>query len=214
MDLRDAIDLAKDHAEKHTLAFTGFFYRQTPKPEFATYEHVATGALIYLVIGVTLQSSFIGGMKVEDISWLDRAVTQLVFWVTVGFIVHVASRTFQPLPNRNGFLVTFRVMPVAFLCGAYASSIGFFVNYLLKFTKHDFSTVPHFFHMVVQLSVIARYMPREIREHCSQSVLASRVVTAFVVLFVLAVDLIVVSGPIFLDVDTNASATGGGNATK
>jgi hypothetical protein len=214
MDLQDAINLAKDHAEKHTLAFVRFFGPEASEPQYTTYEHVATGALIYLVIGVTLQSSFIGGMKVEDISWLDRAVTQLVFWVTVGFIVHLSTSISPISCKKNGFLVTFRVMPVAFLCGSYGSTIGFFVNHLLKFPKQNFDTVPHYFHMFVQITVVCLYMPRELRHHCSQSESASRAVAGLVALFVLAVDLVVILSPVFLDSTLDNSSAGGNNVSR
>lgn len=214
MNLEDAISLAKAHAEKHTRAFVSFFKAEDSDPEYITYEHVVTGALIYLVVGVTLQNSFIGGMKFAEISWLDWAVTQLVFWVTIGFIVHLASRLLPPKCDSNGFLVTFRVMPVAFLSGAYASSLGFCVNYLLRYGEWDFRTVPHFFHMVVQVAVICTYMPREIRQHCFESRGSSRLITALVVVFVLSVDLVVVFGDVFMPTSAKAPTVETGNVTK
>ncbi|HEX8061873.1 MAG TPA: hypothetical protein VF535_01515 [Allosphingosinicella sp.] len=214
MNLDEAISLAKAHAEKHTRSFADFFGAKTPDPEFTTYEHVTTGALIYLVVGVTLQNSFIGGMKFADISWLDWAVTQLVFWVTIGFIVHLASRLLPPKCPSNGFLVTFRVMPVAFLCGAYASSLGFCVNYLLKFGEWDFNTVPHFFHMIVQVMIICLYMPRDIRHHCFESKNSSRLITSLVVIFVLSVDLVVVFGNVFMPTPPKAPTVETGNVNK
>ena len=130
MDLQDALSLAKEHAERHSKSFVSFFGSggSDVADKRDSYDHVVTGALIYLVLGVTLQDSFISGLKIDQISWLDRALGQIIFWITVGLLVFALVRVLTGISDSRAFLVAFKVMPIAFLCGAYAASLGFFLN--------------------------------------------------------------------------------------
>lgn len=205
MNLDDALSLVKDHAERHSKSFAAFFrpgaYGLTEQ-DF-TFEHVLTGAVIYGAIGVTLQDSFISGVSVKEISWLDRALGQIVFWITITFLIVLLNRLFNSACRTGSLLTTLRVMPIAFLCGAYAASLGFFIRQLLRFSPAtDIGTLPHLLNIIAQLSIIALFMPRELRAFCKQGLWTSRFTTAVVFLFVLMVDLVVVYGHWFMRAGT------------
>lgn len=200
MDIQGALGLAKDHAERHSKAFAAFFGRRGPAGEEAapTFDHVTSGAIIYLIIGVTLQDSFISGMKIEDISWLDRALGQLVFWVSIALIVQALVRLLGSGPGSGGITATFRVMPIAFLCGAYAASVGFFLNHVLRMVATPIPNLPHLFHIVTQIAIIGAYMPAELRARVRLGTGSSRLVAGITMLIVLLVDMIVVFGSWFM----------------
>jgi hypothetical protein len=198
VNLDDALGLAKNYAERHTKSFLDFFTsgRIVLSDGETLYQHTISGAILFLVVGVTLQDSIISGIQIGEISWLDRALVQILFWVTSTLILYILLRLFGDAKG-GAALVIFRVMPIAFLCGAYASALGAFARLALRMMNVDF-LLPHLFHIVVQLSIIAVYMPRELRNHADQKRTASRAVTAAIFVFVLSVDLIVVFGQVFV----------------
>lgn len=200
MDLQDALSLAKEHAERHSKSFVSFFGggRSVIADDRDSYDHVVTGALIYLVLGVTLQDSFISGLKIDQISWLDRALGQIIFWITVGLLIYALVRILSGIADSRAFLIAFKVMPIAFLCGAYAASLGFFANYVLQLFETPVFNLPHLFHIIVQLLIIAAYMPRELRAYYGRGPGFAFFVTGIVFLFVLLVDFIVVFGGWFM----------------
>jgi hypothetical protein len=198
MKIDDAIGMVKNYAEKYTRSFVDFFRDGTlslAEGESA-YQHIVGGALIYLVLGVTLQDSFISGIKIEDISWLDRALVQLVFWVTIGLVLHLLIWLFGKGRSGAG-LVALRVMPIAYLTAAYASVLGAFAAFALRFLGVQIP-VPHVFHILVQVAMIAIYMPRELRVHAGQTKLSSRLFSGVIFVIVLLVDFVVVFGSAFL----------------
>ena len=204
MNIENALGLAKDYAEKYTRSFVDFFRGgEIPLGEGETpYQHIVSGALIYLVIGVTLQDSFISGIRIDNISWLDRALVQIVFWITIALVLQLLLRIFAGV-GTGAALVTLRVMPIAFLAGAYAAALGAFTALGLRLVHVEFP-LPHVFHIVVQLIVIALYMPRELRVHSAQGRIGSRCLTALVFAIVLFVDFIVVFGSAFVDAPTQS----------
>src|SRR4051794_39806028 len=80
MNLDSALGLAKNYAEKYTRSLIDFFGdgKLALVDDETPYQHIAAGALIYLVMGVTLQDRFLSGISIANISWLDRARAQIL----------------------------------------------------------------------------------------------------------------------------------------
>ena len=192
MNLEQAVGLAKNYAEKYTRSFVDFFGdgKLALAEGESPYQHIVAGAVIYLVLGVTLQDSFIVGLPIAEISWLDRALVQLVFWITIALILHLLIRLFTKA-RAGAVLAAFRVLPIAYLAGAYASALGIFAAFGLGLLNVTIP-LPHVFHIIVQLALIALYLPRELRTYAAQRRVASRCLTALIFVVVLLVDLVVV----------------------
>lgn len=210
MNLFDALTFAKDYLDREARSFISFFQedRKADDPD-QPYGQLATSALFCLVIGVTLQVSYISGLKINEISWLDRALGQIVFWLSIGLFAHMLVRLVGGRRDGSALQAVFAVMPVAFLCGAYAASIGYFIGYVTRivaYTAFDsdqqFLMLPNWFNLAAQLTVLARYMPRELRIRCFSSRGESRLVSLSVLFLVLIIDLVVALGENFLPVNS------------
>jgi len=208
LDLFNALTFTKGYLNHEARAFIGFFGadRAIGKADL-DYSQIATSALLYLVIGVTLQDSYISGLKINQISWLDRALGQIVFWVSTALFVHLFVKLIGA-KKGGAMLAALAVMPMAFLCGAYAASIGYFIGYVARIVAYNvyasderFTTIANWFNLAAQLFIIARYMPRELRLRCLQTPVQSRVTGALVLLVVLFVDLVAMIGSNFLPAD-------------
>jgi hypothetical protein len=208
VNLFDALAFTKDYLDREARALTGFFRvdRTIDEPDWA-YGQIATSALLYLVIGVTLQDSYISGLKIDQISWLDRALGQTIFWVSTALFVQLLGKL---IGARKGGAIqaVFAVVPMAFLCGCYAASIGYFIGYVARIIAYNayasdtrFTPLASWFNLAAQLFIVARYMPRELRLRCLQTPAQSRATGALVLLFVLFVDLVAMLGSNFLPTD-------------
>ena len=192
MLIADVLDFLKSHGEAHAKSFAGFFRRGgTPPPDSdLTFEHVSAGAVIYLVIGVALLGSFHRGMSISDIPWLDVAALQIIFWISIAILLWLLIRTTGKSATSPSFLITFRVMPIAFLCGAFASAFGYALGLCLRAFDVEINTLPQFFHVLVALTITAAYMPREIRLHAQRSRIFSRIAAALISFVYLAVNVV------------------------
>ncbi|MBA2935351.1 hypothetical protein HZF05_14790 [Sphingomonas sp. CGMCC 1.13654] len=197
MDLSAALDLIKSYAKMHGEAFLAFFKRDSAQRW--TFEQVFTGGLIYLILGVTLQDRFISDIRSADIQWIDRALVEAVFWVTIGILVEITLRLMRATRD-HGLLVTFRVMPIAFLCGAYAGALGYLFCRGLAFFNLEFRYLPPIVNMSAQLTIIAAYMPAKFRRYCGLQKGKSISAAAVVFLTCLVVDSVVVFGPLVMSI--------------
>ncbi|RJG54822.1 hypothetical protein D0Z70_10615 [Sphingobium terrigena] len=208
MNLFDALTFTKDYLDDEVRAFKAFFRADGAIVEVDRDDRqIVTSAVLYLVIGVTLQDSYISGLKIDQIGWLDRALGQIVFWVSTALFVQLLANLIGA--KRGGaMLVALAVVPMAFLCGAYAASIGYFVSYTARTVAYNFygsderfTTLANWFNLATQLFIIGRYMPRELRSRCLQTPRQSCATVAFALLFILFVDLVAMLGSNFLPDD-------------
>jgi hypothetical protein len=192
MLIADVLAFLKTHGEAQAKSFTCFFRKggQAPPASDLTFEHVSAGALIYLVIGVALLGSFHRRMSISEIPWLDVALLQIVFWVCIAIILWLLIRLAGRASTGGSFLVAFRVMPIAFVCGAFASALGYASGLCLRAIDFEINTLPQFFHILVAVAVTSSYMPRELRLHAGLSPASSRVVAVVVSSVYLAVNVV------------------------
>lgn len=145
-----------------------------------------------LGIGIVLQDVFISAKGVSTINWFDRMVIQLFFWSAVFLVAAAALRMLGgKRPTRIAAKAIFIIMPTAFMCGAYASGVGYFVRYIAENQlQTDALLLPHWFNIIVQTTIVLIYLPREFRYAGEKSRI--RCISAGIItyVFVLAVDVV------------------------
>lgn len=192
MWITDALSFLKTYGEGHSKSFIGFFRRSNYAPSASDliFEHVSAGALIYLAIGVALLGSFHRGMSFSEIPWLDVALLETIFWISIAIVLWLLIRVTGEASASRAFLVTFRVMPVAFVCGAFASALGYALSQCLRALNFEINTLPHLFHVFIAFVITFLYMPREIRAHAMKGPTFSRVAAAVISFIYLAVNVV------------------------
>lgn len=145
-----------------------------------------------LGIGIILQDVFISNKDVDAIDWFDRMVIQLFFWSAVFLVAAAALRMVGgKRPTRVAGRAIFIIMPTAFMCGAYASGVGYFASFIImKIYAVPTLLLPHYFNILTQTTIVLLYLPREFRYAGEKS--RAKYITAGIITyaFVLGVDFV------------------------
>lgn len=201
MNLKDALALTGEYLERYIRFFVLFFKKDADTDiEISDYrEQIIVGGLIYLILGVTIQDSILRRIKIDDITWFERALVQIIFWITIGLLLHITLRMLKSSKNGQELVVNFRVMPVAFLAGCYASSLGVALTTALNFWSIQFPALPSIFHIVTQISILILFLPKKLQVATDCGIMVSIIASGIVVIAVCFVDLFVVFGSAFID---------------
>jgi len=198
MILEDVLGLSKLYAARYSLYFVALFRNSALERFEEEKGDVTVASIIYLIVGVTLQDKFISGLDIKNISWWDRAVLELVFWVSLGLVAMLTGRIFRSFSDTAEFISVFRVVPVAFVCGAYAASLAKGIVYLLSILLFEFPALPHLLDMFASSVIVLRYLPSELRTRAQCKIGQSRTIAGVIFIVVLATDLTFVYSTAFL----------------
>ena len=198
--IKDVLELTRTYSEKHGKALLTFLRKEVPPSSDLTYDHVATGAVIYLGLGAAMQALFLGSINVTKVQWIDIVIVQLIFWVMITILVSVVLRIGGTVSLEQILLIVFRVFPIAFFCGAFSSALGYAVQKCINVTlspTDKINNLPLHFHTLVALAILIVYLPREVRIHASRGNASAILVTSLVVMVVFAVSYVRVLLPYF-----------------
>lgn len=151
-----------------------------------------TTLVVLMSAGILLQDIYVANLNPSEIVWVKRTVNQLIFWTTGGLLTSLTLRFLAKSRSAwTGMIATMSAISIAFVCGAFAGAIGHFLmpvwDYLGFFRFPFMSRV---LHIVVQIAILLRYLPREIARYsgCERPSLCALPTIFYVVL----VDLFVV----------------------
>jgi hypothetical protein len=164
------IELARNYAASYVRSFAAFF-SSSGKVQAADGTDQTMDAYsfasISLVIGVILQHKFISRLNVNEIDWLDRAITQISFWIFLAIIGTISLKVIKiESAARIAYRVIFRVLPISFVCGSYSSLIFYYSKFLINMFERDgevYRDIPIFAFIVVQILICCIFLPREFR---------------------------------------------------
>jgi len=191
MGIESSVDATKFVASSFLINL-GRFFRKGAEDDGATpsIEDIAINATVCMLVGITLQDTFISRINPSESNWFDRGVNQMVFWILIYLIMRALLALLRvPDGAAVSLRAVFITIPIAFLFGAYASSVGFFLKTTLeKFSLGVYQAAPNLAHMLVQLVIIFLYFAREARAGGDIAPWKSRLSMVTVFIFVLLVD--------------------------
>lgn len=171
-----------------------FSPKVTPGEKVLTTDEIAINAALCMLVGITLQDKFISGLEASNSDWFDRGLQQAVFWVFLFLLVGLMLLAMGVKKvGPVGLRAVFITVPIAFLFGTYAASLGHFVKLVIESVPGMKAQVlPQYCNIAVQCAIVVRYFPGELRASGQVGKWQSRAVTAILFAVILAVDIAVI----------------------